>query len=63
MKKKNLNQYAIYKGDYFMFVGNVYECAEYLNVEPKTIYWYASPSQRKRNKSGKRIEIERCGHE
>lgn len=34
--------YALYKGDSFLFVGSVKECAEYLGVQEKNIYRIAS---------------------
>ena len=40
--------YAIYKGDKFLFVGNVRECARYFNVRKETIYFLNSPSYKKR---------------
>lgn len=49
--------YAIYKGEENLFDGTVYECAEFLNCQPKTVYHYATKTRRKRaegfRKSGK----------
>lgn len=40
--------YAIYKGDEFLFLGKVKECAEFLDIEPSSIMFLATPSYRKR---------------
>ena len=60
MKKRNLKQYAIYKGDELIVIGTVHECASFMGVKPSTIYWYACPAQTRRNKTGNRIVVERC---
>lgn len=44
----NLDYYAIYKGDTFLFIGTKKECAEYLNVKEKSITFYSSSTYRKR---------------
>lgn len=46
------NYYALYKGDTFLWVGTKLELAQYLNVSPRTIEFYARPCYRKRNKKG-----------
>lgn len=48
MKKENI--YAIYKGDEFIFMGTKKECAEHLGVIPRTLYFYTTPTYRKRSK-------------
>lgn len=40
--------YAIYRGDEFLFVGNKKECAEYLGVKTETITFLATPTNLKR---------------
>lgn len=60
MKKQ---EYAMYKGDEFLVMGTVKECAEYLGVSPRTIYWYSNPSARKRSPNNTRIIAERINNE
>lgn len=43
------NIYAIYRGDTFIVIGDVKECADYLGVTESTIRWYTSPAAKKRN--------------
>lgn len=49
MKKQII--YALYKGDQFIDLGTKEHLAKLLNVTPKTIKFYASPSARKRIKN------------
>lgn len=49
--------YAIYKGDNFIFEGTAKECANYLGVKEKTIHFYNTPSNKKRNKKSRTIAI------
>lgn len=49
MKKETI--YAIYKGDKFIFMGTKKECAEYLSVTPRTVYFYTTPTYQKRAKT------------
>ena len=44
------NYYAVYKGDKFLFLGTIKECANYLNVTEKTIIFYSTPTYRNRSK-------------
>lgn len=55
MKKYKI--YAIYKGDKFIFEGTAKECANHLGVKEKTIYFYNTPSNKKRNKKSRTIAI------
>lgn len=43
-----MNDYAIYKGDTFLFLGTAIECAEHLGVTVETIYFYTSPTYKRR---------------
>ena len=43
-----LKQYAIYNGDVFLFMGNVHECANYLNIQVSSVYKLVSQPQRNR---------------
>ena len=42
--------YAIYKGDKFLFVGTKKECAEFLKVKEDTISFYTTPTHKSRVK-------------
>lgn len=44
----NLNEYAVYKGDTFIFAGTVKECADYLGIQQRSFRWYLTPSYQKR---------------
>ena len=54
-KERKLNQYALYKGDDFLFQGTAKECAEFLGVKRHTVYWMTTPSYHKRVKDGNRL--------
>jgi hypothetical protein len=41
-------EYAVYKGDNFMYIGTSKECAEFLGVQTNTIFFYASKAYKKR---------------
>jgi undecaprenyl pyrophosphate synthase len=43
-----LKEYAVYKGEELLCVGDVVECAETLGVKITTIYNYAAENRRKR---------------
>lgn len=43
-----MKEYAIYKGEDLLVIGNSYRCAEVLEVDEKYIRWLATPSARKR---------------
>lgn len=45
---KNKKQYALYKGDKYLFGGTKEELAKYLGVSIRTISFYARPSYLKR---------------
>ena len=46
--RKKYKEYAIYKGDKFLYMGTVKECANHFNVEERTIYFYATEAHKKR---------------
>lgn len=48
--------YGLYKGDEFIDVGTAKELAEKLGVKKETIWFYATPTNHKRNNSDKRIQ-------
>ncbi|OEH53015.1 hypothetical protein AQ616_18425 [Oceanobacillus sp. E9] len=41
-------EWAIYKGDQFVFMGTTNECAKELGVHPDTIRFYSTPIYKKR---------------
>lgn len=41
-------EYALYKGDEFIDLGTKEYLAKILNVTPRTIYYYSTPTYRKR---------------
>lgn len=49
--------YAIYKGDDFLFMGTKKECSDYLNVKESTIFYYTTPTYKKRNKNGNSLVV------
>lgn len=53
----NLDYYAIYKGDTFLYMGTKKECAEYLNVKEATILFYITKTYQKRCSDGNRIIV------
>ena len=48
-----MQEYAVYKGDKLLCIGTSKECAEFLNVEPKTVQLWSTPSNLKRYESSK----------
>lgn len=55
-------QYALYKGDKYLFGGTIKELAKYLGVKEKTIRFYSTPCYLKRIDSSKeRYEVIRVG--
>lgn len=43
-------QYAVYRGDDLLAIGTAEEIAEKLGIKKETVYFYASPSYKKRGK-------------
>ena len=41
-------QYAVYKGDDFIFMGTLEEVAERLGVSTKSVKWMSTPAAKKR---------------
>ena len=50
---KKLKTYAVYKGDEFKFMGTISECSKYLGVDERTVYFYTTPSYKKRSEDSK----------
>ena len=46
-------EYAIYKGDKFLFIGTAEECAERMDVQPSFIKWLTTPTGKRRFESRK----------
>lgn len=44
----DVTEYAIYKGDDLLKIGTLDELAEFRKVKRETIFFYATPSYRKR---------------
>jgi len=41
-------EYAVYKGDEFICVGTIKECARYMDVLPETVRYYTTPAYQRR---------------
>lgn len=52
--------YALYKGDNVLAIGTKQELAKFLNVNIRTIEFYASPTYKRRNKKGNCYIVIRC---
>lgn len=46
-------EYALYKGENCLAIGTIKEIAEVMKVKYKTIYFYTTPTYKKRVKLGK----------
>ncbi|GEM04137.1 hypothetical protein HMI01_11250 [Halolactibacillus miurensis] len=54
-----MTEYAVYRGDEFIIVGTLEECAERLNTSEQMIKYYSYPSQKKRSEGTNKILVER----
>lgn len=54
---QKIKDYAIYKGDEFLFVGTKKECIAYLGCKKKTFEFLMSPSNFKRMKDNRLLVI------
>jgi hypothetical protein len=43
-----MKEYVVYKGDSFLCMGTVYECAKHMGVLPETVRFYTTPTYQKR---------------
>lgn len=43
-----MTEFAIYKGDTFMFIGTAEYCAKIMGVKPEFIKWLTTPTAKKR---------------
>lgn len=52
-------EYAVYKGEDFLCSGTAEECANVLNISPRTILFYQYPSYQRRakNAANRRVTI------
>lgn len=57
MRKKSKKVYALYKGEECLGIGTKYELSEQLGVKPYTIYFYSTPTYKKRCKGNNRREL------
>lgn len=48
-----MKEYAIYKGEECLAIGTIKELAKRLKVKERTIYFYTTPTYKKRVKAGK----------
>lgn len=47
-RKEKLKEYALYKGEDILCMGNVREIAEIMGIKPKSVYHYKSKAYAKR---------------
>lgn len=52
-------RYAVWRGDECIAIGTTKELAERFGVKRKTVIWWASPTNKKRDKDGRRKVAER----
>ena len=48
-----MKQYAVYKGEECLAIGNIYQLAKKLNIKERTIRFYLTPTYKKRVKKSK----------
>lgn len=48
-----MKEYALYKGEECLAIGNIREIAKKMNVKERPIYFYTTPTYKKRVKAGK----------
>ena len=46
-----MKEYAVYKGDDLLAIGTVREIAKQLNVKERSVYFWSSPANHKRNET------------
>ncbi|MED2795517.1 MULTISPECIES: hypothetical protein [Bacillus cereus group] len=44
----NVKEYVVYKGESFVCIGTIKECAQHIGVLPATVYFYRSSTYKKR---------------
>ncbi|HDR8494225.1 TPA: hypothetical protein QC448_005334 [Bacillus cereus] len=49
----NLKEYVVYKGESFVCIGTIQECADYMGVLPATVRFYTRPAYQRRIASRK----------
>ena len=52
-----MKEYAVYKGEECLAIGNIYQLAQKLNVKVKTIQFYTTPTYKKRCKKSKNRKV------
>jgi len=53
--------YAIYKGDEFIDLGTLKELGEKLGIAPNTVYFYSTPTYKKRIKGDNGLIVIKIG--
>ena len=56
MAKYRYQEYALYKGDKFIYAGTAKEIAEKANIKPKTIQWMSTPAYKNRIMARKKYD-------
>ncbi|MGG3528942.1 hypothetical protein ABES13_26810 [Bacillus pseudomycoides] len=44
----NKKEYVVYKGESFVCIGTIQECADHMGVLPKTVHFYMTPAYQRR---------------
>lgn len=57
MRTKSKKVYAIYKGEECLAIGTKYELSQELGIKPFTVYFYSTPTYKKRCKGKNRREL------
>ena len=50
-----MTDYAVYKGEKLLALGTIDACAKALNVTTKTLFFYGTPTYKKRTKNGRTL--------
>ena len=48
---EKVKEYAVYKGDDLLAIGTAQELAKYFNVKPRTVQFWGSPANHRRNQN------------
>lgn len=56
-KERKIQEYALYKGEEFLCMGTAREIAEEMGIKKTTVYFYLSPSYKKRMKKNGKVLI------
>lgn len=50
----NVKEYVVYKGESFVFIGTIQECAQHMSVLPETVRYYTTPAYQRKLAKRKR---------